>query len=256
MSTNTGKTPKITVLETSRLAGEKMLEIFISEAEQAINKKGIFHLAVSGGNTPKQFFRMLSDSNRTKKLNWSKIHIFWTDERMVSPNSEHSNYKLAAETFINPLNINSRNIHPIPTENQNCEKNAHLYEKSLRETFNIGQGQIPEFDLIILGMGTDGHTASLFPKNDILKKNNKVKLAAPVKFHKNGLARITLTPPVLSAAKRITVLVCGEDKAHTLKKVFSHKPDKFRYPIHFLWEIPHKTTFILDKPAADDIEYY
>jgi 6-phosphogluconolactonase len=228
-----------------------MLQFFIDEAKKNICERDNFYFAISGGNTPMGFYKLLGNSETAKQINWSKIHLFWVDERMVSKDSPESNYRLAAETFLDKAGLREHNIHRIPTELGDYKTCLSAYQKDLKDTFGLGAGQVPQFDLILLGMGGDGHTASLFPGSPNLENNSPEKLAA-VEYTK-GLDRITFTPLLLTEAKKIIVLVTGEDKAEILNQVFNTKPDKLKFPVHLLWETPEKVTFLTDKSAAEKL---
>ena len=224
------------------------LEIFIADAQKAIKAKNTFYVAISGGNTPKRFFELLGEVPEAKALPWDRIHLFWVDERYVPPDSQWSNYKLAADTFLAKVTIPQENIHRIPTEYSDFKIAACCYEETVREVFGLEENQVPEFDLIVLGMGAEGHTGSLFP--DSYAPFDKENLACVVYVLDEKLNRITLTHPVLCAASHLAVLVAGEEKAAILKEVLASEPDEVRYPIHVLWPILDKVTWLVDSKAA------
>jgi 6-phosphogluconolactonase len=226
----------------------KALDLFVEAAKTTINGKDVFFAAISGGNTPKRFFELIGESPESRGLSWDKIHIFWVDERCVPPGSEQSNYKLAAEAFLSKVSIPPENVHRIMGEAHDLEFAANAYENAIRKVFNIGTGDIPVFDLIILGIGADGHTASLFPNSKVISEARR--LAAPVYPAGGNLNRITLTVPVLLGASRLIVMAAGQDKAETLHDVLSSEPDKTRYPIQALWPVLDKITWLLDATAA------
>jgi 6-phosphogluconolactonase len=248
MATSAAYKPNVEIVSDSENLALRGLELFVSNAENAIKKKGVFFVAISGGNTPKHFFEMLRDSERVIKLPWNKIHLFWVDERCVPVDSPWSNYKLAADTFLNKVNIPPDNIHRIPTEHSDYNAAAKSYEETIREKFSLAENELPCFDLIILGMGADGHTGSLFP-NSYAPFDIK-DLACVVYILDEKLNRITLTHPVLRAAANLAVLVSGEEKAGILKEVLTSEPDEIRYPIHLLWPVLDKITWLVDEKAA------
>jgi 6-phosphogluconolactonase len=240
--------PKIEVVsDTDRLAHQSF-EIFVAEAKKAIEVKGVFRVAISGGHTPRHFFELLGEMPESHELAWDKIELFWVDERYVSSDSKDSNYKLAAETFLSKVSIPKKNIHRIPTEHSDFKIAAKDYERAIRKVFGLSKGQIPEFDLIVLGMGADGHTGSLFPNS--FAPFVKEDLVCVVYVLDEKLNRITLTHPVLRAASRLVVLVSGREKADIVKEVLTSEPDEVRYPIHTLWPILDKITWLVDKEAA------
>ena len=243
--------PKIEVVSDTESFAQRGVEIFVVDAQEAIRKKNIFHIAISGGNTPKHFFELLGESPQAKALSWNKIHLFWVDERYVPPASPQSNYKLAADTFLSKVAIPQNNIHRIPTEYSDFHIAAQKYEETIREVFELEENQIPEFDLIALGMGADGHTGSLF-QNSYASFDTE-DLACVVYVLDDKLNRITLTHPVLCAASHVVVLVSGREKAPILKKVLTSEPDEVRYPIHAIWPILDKVTWLVDSEAAKSL---
>ena len=240
--------PNIEVVSDPDELARRGIEILASDAEKAINKKGVFYLAISGGHTPEHFFHLIGESLRTKSLPWDKVQLFWVDERYVKPDSDKSNYKLAADTFLKKVPIPSENIHRIPTEYTDFKDAAQSYELTIRKVFDLKDSQIPEFDLIVLGMGTEGHTGSLFPNS--YANFDTEDLATVVYVMDEKLNRITLTHPVLCGANHLIVLVSGEEKAQILKEVFTSEPDEVRYPIHALWSVLDKVTWLVDNKAA------
>jgi len=212
---------------------ERTVQFFVSAAREAIRSHDRFHVAISGGHTPRRFFERLASSQDARSLLWEKVHVFWVDERYVPPDSPDSNYRLAAETFLGEVGIPPENIHRIPTEHEDINAAARVYEQTIREVFGPDGGPIPQFDLVLLGMGVDGHTGSLFPNSYAVFDTDGV--ACVVYTMDGSLNRITLTHPVLLAARRLAVLVCGREKAQTLKEVLTGEPDEVKYPIHVLW---------------------
>ncbi|MBN2183035.1 MAG: 6-phosphogluconolactonase [Sedimentisphaerales bacterium] len=243
--------PKVEVVSDPDRFAQRSVEIFITDAEKAIETKNIFYVALSGGNTPKHFFEMLGEQPRARNLPWNKIHLFWVDERYVPPVSPQSNYKLAADTFLSKVAVPQNNIHRIPTEYCDFHVAAQKYEETIRNVFNLEQSGTPEFDLIVLGMGADGHTGSLFPNS--YAAFDTEDLACVVYVLDDKLNRITLTHPVLCAASHLVVLVSGKEKAAILKEVLSSEPDEVRYPIHAIWPILDKVTWLVDSEAAQSL---
>jgi len=248
METVANYKPKVEVVSDAEGLAYRVLEIFVGDATKAIKARGSFRVAISGGHTPKRFFELLYESPKAKALPWNKIQLFWVDERYVPPDSPWSNYKLAADTFLTKVPIPQKNIHRIPTEYSDFKVAAHCYEESIREVFGLEENQLPEFDLVVLGMGAEGHTGSLFPNS--YAPFDKEDLACVVYVLDEKLNRITLTHPVLCAASHLTVLVSGQEKASILKEVLTSEPDEVRYPIHTLWPILDKVTWLVDSQAA------
>jgi len=253
METVANYKPNLEVVGDTGALASRCVELFAAAAREVLAQKDKCCIAISGGHTPRQFFQLLADDPGVKSLQWNKIHLFWVDERCVPPDSAYSNYKLAADTFLRAVPIPDENVHRIPTECDDFSLAAQMYEQTIQGVFGLKPGQLPRFDLIILGMGADGHTGSLFP--DSFASFETKNLACVVyfldqKLDDEPLNRITLTHPVLCAASRITVLVSGEEKARTLKEVLTAKPDEVRYPIHILWPVLDKVTWLVDADAA------
>ena len=151
METAANRKPNIEVVSDFESLAHRITELFVDDAGKAIKRKGTFHVAISGGHTPKRFFELLSEEPKAKTLPWDRIQLFWVDERYVNPESDWSNYKLAVDTFLNKVSIPKENIHRIPTEYEDFKASACCYEKTIREVFGLGENQTPEFDLIVLG---------------------------------------------------------------------------------------------------------
>jgi 6-phosphogluconolactonase len=228
------------------------VQLFVKTAREAIDKRNRFCVALSGGRTPVNFFRLIGERAESKALPWDKIHLFWVDERMVKPNLEWSNYKVAADTFLSKVGIPEENIHRIPTGYCDLREAAGCYEETIRKVFCIGHGQIPGFDLIVLGLGMEGCPASLFA--DSFAAFDEDSLTCVVYDLEKRLSRITLSRTVLRAASQLLVLVSGKEKASILKEVLTSEPDEVRYPIHFLWPVLDKVTWLVDSEAAKYIK--
>ena len=252
METSAQQGPRVEVAPDPEALAEQSLELFITDAKKAIGAKDLFCAAISGGNTPRRFFELIGQSPRAAQLPWKKIHLFWVDERYVPADSDMSNFKLAVDTFLANVPIPDDNVHPIPTEYSDVKLAAHVYERTIREVFQLAEGAIPRFDLIILGMGPDGHTGSLFPNS--YAPFDIEDLACVVYGLDDQVTRITLTHPVMRAASHLAILVSGDEKADILKQVLTSQPDEVRYPIHVLWPILDKVTWIVDTNAAKLIQ--
>lgn len=237
--------PHIDVLEDEETLAQRAKDLFVSVASEAMASRGIFHVAIPGGRTPKRFFELLTED--PKAVDWSRVRVFWTDERYVPPDHPDSNYRLALDAFLACVPIPESNIYRIPTDLVTAGDAARSYEQTLRTVFQVQGDEVPSFDLVILGMGRDGHTASLFPGSAGVREDRA--LACTVS-RPEGPSRISLTPPVLRAAGRILVLVSGPDKAATLSGVLLGNPDPPRYPIHVLWPVLDRVTWLVERRAA------
>lgn len=221
-------------------AVEYAVSHWITAAQSAIEKRGAFFAALSGGSTPNAIFALLAKKS-AKAIDWNKVHLFWSDERSVPPDNSESNYKMAMDAGIQSLPIPSTQIHRMVAEKG--VSGAEEYERLLLKTLPQGI-----FDLVMLGMGNDGHTASLFPHTSALHENRTlvVRNFVPSK----NTWRMTLTFPCINHARETVLYVLGKDKAEMVLKVFKgpYMPDEF--PVQRIGTAAHKALWIMDKPAA------
>jgi 6-phosphogluconolactonase len=237
--------PEIIRMETPQLAAQNALDIFSACFRQAIEYRGVFFCAVSGGDSPAEFFKLLPMEH---SLDWTKIHLFWADERGVGPEHPDSNYYLAKNTFLSEVPIPADNIHRIRAEQADIHQAAVEYEQTLQRVFSLSPGQVPEFDLIVLGLGADGHTASLAADTDTADIQNG--LAAAVFSSSLPYPRITLTVPVLLAARKLMFLITGPRKAQIVYHILCESSDAEHPPVRSLWPSRQKMVWLLDSDAA------
>ncbi|MDW8320305.1 MAG: 6-phosphogluconolactonase [Armatimonadota bacterium] len=196
--------------ELARAVAEAMAE----KVSRTLSQQPLFSLVLSGGNTPQRLYRLLA-GEYALQIDWNRVHLFWGDERYVPYDHPGSNFRLARETLIEPLHIPGENVHPMPTHIDTPSQAARLYESALRAFL----GNAPRFDLVLLGMGTDGHTASLFPGTPVLQE--RARWVAVGEAPVEPRVRLTLTLPALNAAKAVYFLVTGADKAQTVQRVLA-----------------------------------
>jgi len=244
---NSDKIRIVDVKDAEELA-QKALELFADSAQKAISDKNVFHVAISGGKTPRRFYELLGRDRLSLNLPWDRIKLFWVDERCVRPGSPDSNYKVAGDTFLSKVPIPPQNVHRIIGESADYNQAVDEYTRILREVFSLEPGRFPEFDLMILGMGPDGHIGSLLPNSYALFDTDD--LVAVVYQMEGGLNRITLTHPVMCAAQQLVVMISGEEKAAIVRDVLLGGPDEVKYPVHTLWPILDKVTWLIDSQAA------
>jgi 6-phosphogluconolactonase len=211
-----------------------------------------FTVALSGGSTPKKMFEILGNDERLKKQvelgTWDYVHFFWGDERHVPPDHAESNYKLAYDSMLSPLGVREANIHRIKGELEDSGEAARQYEAEILRDFPVSEGQLPKFDLVFLGMGPDGHTASLFPGTKALQEEKRLVVSNWVgKFYTE---RITMTAPLLNNAACVVFLVSGQDKALPLKAVLEGKYEPEQLPAQLIRPESGKLTWLLDSAAA------
>jgi 6-phosphogluconolactonase len=236
--------------ELSRFAAEQ----FVLRAVEAQREKELFTVVLAGGSTPKTLYELLVDTNEPYRaqLGWEKIHFFWGDERHVPPDHPDSNYRMAFETMLARVPVPSKNVHRIKSEIGDAGEVAHEYEETLVQFFRLGKGQFPRFDLVLLGMGSDGHAASLFPNSDVI--NEKERLVVAPWIEKLMSYRITLTPPVLNNAASVIFVVRGAEKANALREVLEgdYRPECF--PAQIIRPLTGKTLWLVDREAAQLLE--
>lgn len=225
-------------------------EEVVRSAEEAVAARGRFTIALSGGSTPKNLFTLLA-TNARSTLPWDRMFFFWGDERHVPPTDPDSNYRMADEAMLSKIPVAAGNVFRIPTENPDASAAAEAYEQTLRRFFQLGPGAFPQFDLILLGMGPDGHTASLFPSTVALQEKSRLVVANWVE--KLKASRITLTLPVLNAARCIAFLVSGTDKADALKAVLEGDASGEQYPSKLVRPSDGRLIWLVDRAAASGL---
>ncbi len=208
-----------------------------------INSRGKCTAVLSGGNTPKKLYDVISNSYK-ESVEWNKVFFFWGDERCVPPSSNESNYKMANEHLLSKLPVPKENIFRIPGE-KSPEEAAVLYETELEYYF--GKAPLPSFDIMLLGVGTDGHTASLFPGTDALKIKNK--MVVPVHNENLKSWRVTMTFPVINNSKDILIIAEGKEKTGIIDKIFNDENTPL--PIKNINALNGKLTWFIDKDASE-----
>jgi 6-phosphogluconolactonase len=225
-------------------------EEVIRSATDAVAKRGRFTIALSGGSTPRNLYTLIA-ANASATLPWDKMFFFWGDERHVPPDSPDSNYRMAKESLLSKVPIPPANIFPVPAENPDAAQVAEVYEQTLRRFFAVAPGEFPRFDLILLGMGPDGHTASLFPETAALQEKSRLVVANWVE--KLGGSRITFTLPLLNSARCVAFLVSGTDKAAALHEVLEGNAPAEKYPSRLVQPSDGKLIWFVDRAAASEL---
>lgn len=220
-------------------------EHFLNVGQQAIKEKGSFAVALSGGSTPKAIYERLAQPKNRNRLDWKRVFLFWSDERCVPLDHPDSNYRMAMEAGLAVLPIPEQNIFPMQGEGD-LEANAEIYERLITDKLPTGA-----FDLVMLGMGEDGHTASLFPKTHGLHPNEKLVIVNFIPS-KNSW-RITLTFDCINAARHIAIYVLGRSKAEMVKRVFLGPYDPDTFPVQRVGTPAHKALWILDRAASAEL---
>lgn len=224
---------------------ERAREIVIDKIQDAIASRGQCSIALAGGSTPKPLYEALAQEN----LPWDKIQVFWGDERYVAPTDQDSNQRMARSAWLDKIDIPESNIHPVPTDSQNPAIDAANYEAVMRNIFAVDSPKFPTFDIILLGMGDDGHTASLFPQTSVLNETTKAIAVG----NKDGQPRITFTVPLLNQARCVLFLVAGKNKQTALEKVFATQGDAMTYPSRLI-DPQGELLWLLDLDAGAKID--
>jgi len=233
----------------SRAAAQELVEL----ARAAIADRGRFCVALSGGSTPRRMYEILSESPRWAQLDWRRVEFFWGDERSVPPEHPDSNYGVAAAVLLDKLGVSAERVHRIRGELSNPEQAAALYQDELAQVFATpAEGLPPVFDLILLGMGPDGHTASLFPYSPALTERRRWVVGYTVA--RLGKPRITMTFPLLNRALEIRLLVTGADKASVLREALAGPRDPERLPVQAVVPEAGRLVWFVDRAAADGLQ--
>lgn len=229
----------------------RVAEEFISRTREAIQAKGFFTGVLSGGSTPKALYTLLANNRYLDQVSWSKIHVFWGDERCVPSTHPESNFRMASDSLLSKVPIPKENIHRMPAEQEDHDRAAQEYEHMLKTFFRLKTGEYPRFDLVLLGMGDDGHTASLFPGTAALKETKRLVVANYIeKLH---TYRLTLTAPVINYASNIMFLISGEPKASILKEVVEGAYEPSRLPTQLIQPVEGRLIFLVDRTAASKL---
>jgi 6-phosphogluconolactonase len=224
---------------------ERSLKIILDKIQSAISERGQFTIALSGGSTPKPLYEAIASQN----LPWEKIHVFWGDERYVPPDHPDSNQRMARQAWLDRVNIPAANIHPMPTDEADPAVAASKHEEQLRDFFKVQVGEIPIFDVILLGMGDDGHTASLFPHTKALQVRDRLVTVG----NKDGQPRLTFTVPLINSARCVLFVVAGSNKRPALAEIFSATGDDQTYPSRLI-QPQGELWWLLDESAGQELK--
>jgi 6-phosphogluconolactonase len=247
-----GDKPENQVAKDKRALSLKAAAYIAANVISVLQQKDTYSIALSGGSTPQTLYTLLADKKlHAEEIPWESVHIFWGDERHVPPDHPESNYLMAYETLLSKVPLPPENIHRIKAENPDANEAAEEYSEELRRTFFLAEGQLPRLDCVLLGLGPDGHTASLFPGTRALVVQDSLVTANWVPKFKNH--RITMTVPVLNNADVVLFLVSGGDKAAILKEVLEGPQDPHRLPSQLIKPSQGKLLWLLDEAAADKL---
>ena len=238
---------QIIVMPDSATLAAAAAQRFTAAAHEAATSRGRFGIALSGGSTPQALFRLLAEDPYREQIPWAQTHIFWGDERCVPPDDPGSNYYVAHETLISHVPIPPENVHRIRGELE-PEAAARAYDRELQDVYC---GPRPRFDLAFLGLGSDGHTAALFPGSDALHETERLAVAVQAEYEDRPAQRVTLTLPALRTARQVLFLVTGEGKAGIVRAVLEGPAGQF--PAQEIQPTAGRLVWLLDAAAAGQL---
>ena len=239
---NSDPQSNVFVFESADDLAKAAAKRFVEYATAAIEQSGRFCVALAGGNTPRRLYEALASNPFRKSIDWSRVQIFFGDERCVPPDDPQSNFRMVNESLLTKVNVPDSNVHRMKGELDPAEA-ASTYEAELKSIFR----ESPKFDLILLGLGEDGHTASLFPGSDVLNEQSRWVIAT--KHPVSGQDRITLTLPLINRAAHIVFLLTGKEKAAVLREVIRNEPTAQK-PASLIKPVDGSLEWLVDKDAA------
>jgi len=246
----TNPSPEIRLLPSAEELFHAAAEQFVQQATEAVSRSGRFTVALSGGSTPRGLYSVLAGELRSS-IPWKQTYFFWGDERHVPPDHPESNFRMANEVMLSKVPVSANNIFRVPAEGKDASEVAAQYEQTMRSFFQLQTGEFPRFDLILLGLGPDGHTASLFPGTNALRETFRLVVANWIpKFQTH---RITVTLPVLNRAACIVFLVAGADKANALHEVLESDAPGEQFPAKLVKPAQGKLLWLVDREAASGL---
>jgi len=241
--------PDVRILTNIDAIAKRSAEDFVQSATQAVSEKGSFSVALAGGSTPKALYSLLaSDAALRSQVPWDKMYVYFGDERSVGPDHADSNFRMATDTMLAKVPLKPEQVFRIKGEYKDTEKAAQEYEQVLRTSFKIAEGQFPRFDLVFLGIGNEGHTASLFPGTKALHETKRLVVRNWVgKLYTN---RITLTAPAINNAARVIFMITGADKALALKGILEGPYEPEQLPAQLIQPPNGKVVWLVDTIAG------
>lgn len=249
MQTSLMETKNISVFENYEALVAATADLFVKLAEDAINERGKFVTSLSGGSTPKGFYSRLAEKEIASKIDWSKVVVFFGDERTVPYTSPESNQRMITEHLLSKVALNRENVFALSDPDMDPKQTAIDYERTMHEFFRLAGDELPQFDFMLLGLGDDGHTASLFPGSPALSETHR--WFVDNKVEKLNTVRLTTTYPVINNSRNIIFLASGKGKAGVLKEVLTGPEGK--YPSQNVKAENGKLYWYLDKDIASEL---
>ena len=242
--------PEVIICRDMADLNTRAAELFVALAEKAVSARGRFAVALSGGSTPNGLYALLAGSPFRQRVPWSRVHLFWGDERCVPPDHPQSNYRMVEQALLAKIPMPAENVHRMPAEKE-PQQAAAEYEARIKTFFELASGALPRFDLILLGVGEDAHTASLFPGGDALQETERLVAACYV--GQLNAYRLTLTLPVLNAASEVVFLVSGRSKAPIVKEILKSQQSS-QLPAAKVRPSSGRLTWFITHDAAAEME--
>ncbi len=236
---------KVQVLSDKSALIAQALDLIVEKIHSTLKQQEYFTIALAGGSTPKPLYESLA----SQSLPWEKIHIFWGDERYVPGDHPDSNQGMARQAWLDQVSFPKENIHPMPTSSNDPSLDAQTHDQELKQFFGVKEGELPTFDIILLGMGDDGHTASLFPKTEALTISDRLVTVG----NKDGQPRLTFTYPLINQARCVMFLVAGENKRPALAEIFAPDADETLYPARAV-QPQGELIWLLDEAAGAELK--
>jgi 6-phosphogluconolactonase len=236
---------KVEVLPDRSAIVRRSLELVLASLKNALVERGQFTIALAGGSTPKPLYEAIASQD----LPWDKIHVFWGDERYVPADHPDSNEGMARLAWLDQVAIPPANVHPIPTDEADPAIAAQKHERQIQEFFQLGSGEFPTLDVVLLGIGDDGHTASLFPHTEALTVRDRLITVG----NKDGQPRITFTSPLINQARTVIFLVTGANKHNALTHILAATGDEATYPARLI-QPQGQLWWLLDQAAGENLD--
>ena len=240
---------RIVVSATVHELFEEAAQLISSTAADAIQQRGMFSLALSGGSTPKGLFQLLATPAWRERIDWSNTHVFWGDDRYVPHTDQRSNFRMTKDALLDHVRVPEYNVHPMPTDVPPDEAALH-YEQTLRRVLGKAS-DFPQLDLNLLGLGENGHTASLFPHRPTLHENQRLVVSDLVP--EVGMHRITMTAPMINAGRTIVFLVAGGSKADVVRDVIRGPQQPDQLPAQLIQPVNCELIWLMDAAAASKL---
>lgn len=243
----------IIISKDSAELAQKAADFLVEQDAAAASVYRSLTVALSGGSTPKALYQVLAGDEYKSKVDWTIFQAFFGDERLVPADDANSNYKLAWDNLLSKVPIPEANIHQAHTEQGDPEQVAADYEIELRTYFDLQHGELPRFDVILLGLGDDGHTASLFPGKAALNVEDRLVVASPPGVLPPPVDRVTFTFPVINNAANVVFLAAGAGKADVVAKILNPEPGQELFPAQMVKPTAGRVIWMLDEAAASKL---